>query len=60
MDHSRPNPWLYGGVLERIEWNGAPATVKRWDTKDEPIRAGETLLVMRTPAWAQVIGVEQA
>lgn len=59
QEASHPDRWAYGGVIERVRWQGDPATIRRWDGRSEIVQPGDTLLVLQTGVpWAQTVGVE--
>lgn len=61
MKHSHPNRWLYGGVLDRVEWEAGETIVRTWTGATEAVRDGDTLVLIYTGAPAvTVVGVERA
>lgn len=57
LDTSHPNPWLYAGILEIREWDWLPSRVERWDGEIVSIGTGDRVLLLRTPAYSQVVEV---
>lgn len=57
---SHPNPWLYGGVLDRVRWEAGEMQVQCWGGRVEDVSDGDEVLVLRTPGYTQVVRVERA
>lgn len=58
MKHSSPNPWLYGGTLQRMPWLLGPTFVTCWDGQARQITTGDVLLILRTPVGVKFVDVE--
>lgn len=59
MKHSHPNRWAYGGIVQRVEWDGDPARFRCWDGEDRAVEPGDTVLVLFTGLPAVTfVGVE--
>lgn len=57
LTDSHPEPWLYAGILEVREWDWVPSRVERWDGEVVSIATGDRVLLLRTPAFSQVVEV---
>ena len=59
MKHSSPNRWIYGGILQRIEWIAGPCDLRCWDKQSRRVDTGDVVIALRTPVALTPVLVER-
>lgn len=59
MIRSHPARWLYGGILQRIEWTSRPRELRCWDSVDRRVDTGDVVVALRTPVTLTPVLIER-